>query len=49
MSYVAAAYLVIAVLMVIYVVTLISRQRLIAELADAARRTNGTQGLPAPR
>jgi hypothetical protein len=48
MSYVAAAYLAIACLMAIYVYTLVARQRLIAELAEAADRTD-SPWRPSPR
>ncbi|MDR7537668.1 MAG: hypothetical protein QN183_15090 [Armatimonadota bacterium] len=36
MGFVAAAYLIVAALFVAYVLTLIGRQRLIAEMADAS-------------
>jgi hypothetical protein len=36
MGFVVAAYLIVAALFAAYVVTLIGRQRLIAEMADAA-------------
>ena len=43
MGYVAAAYLVVAALFVGYALTLIGRQRVIAELADAVQPDHGRE------
>lgn len=43
MGFVVAAYLVVVALFAIYVLSLVSRQRLIAELANAAADAAATQ------